>query len=129
MASTNVLSVFVRGVVVDIQCRLDGSVFIAARQEKKQKTAWLRLKKFMADMLYILADRVHPRKYHAPGLEIIQPTALLPSSDCPSPVRHIEELLPIFSHNGDAYYETLLVIEGFKRRDDLFFFYLRDANK
>ena len=121
MASTNILSVFVRGVVVDFQRRPDDSVFLAVRAEKKQKVFWLRLLKFVADLLYKVADYLHPRQYHAPGLEIIQPGEAIPSADCLVQVKYITKLQPCFAQNGDAYYETSIASEGNVNSEEKFF--------
>lgn len=111
------MSIFTRGLVINIQRRESGVIYLVVSAEKNQKTPLRRMLKYIADTLFSIADRLHPRKYDGRGLSVIKTVVIGPSADDPLSgfgQRYIAECLPTHAANGDTDYETFLIYEGVK---------------
>lgn len=114
------LRVGIRGLQIDAQRGVGGVVHLVVRADQQHKGPWRRLRQYLANALYRVADACYPGYQHRAVrvVEVLVPGAALDDQAPNLAELHVRELWPLQGTDGEAHYQGLLVHEGVKRRHD-----------
>ena len=119
-ARSQSVTLYVRGLQIDAQGGEGGIVNFVVRADQQNKGVWWRLRQHLANALFRAGDACHPGDHHGALRVVAQVVraAALDDGLANGADRHVRQVWPLHSANGDAHYIAALVHEGVKRHYD-----------
>lgn len=117
------LQIFIRGQVIDVQSRESGVVYLVARANQQHGGLVGRLRQYLANALFRAGDLCDTSNHNQP-IRVVQrhvPPHAVNDGLTNLGDDNVIEVEPIYTADGDAHYQALVLYEGVKEHGDRIF--------